>query len=282
MTPAGADAQPGGKAARRQPVGLGMFGQLRIYRDEGCLFSLSSIAVPVERHAASVCFALGREPLELRCGGETVRGTVIAVEPFCELEFDSGGEAFAMVDVLPMQAVYRAFRGLGSSGVLGLPADAAVSLIAGLREFHRGGMPAAPAYRLFRHAIDLAASRLPTPPAADARVVRAVWRLYRDPTAAPEAVAAELGLSLDRLSHLFALDMGFPLRRYVQAAKVVAAGRYVGSGKSLTEIAVAAGFADLAHFSKVWRRCYGMSPAFCFQSGAMHAGPPEAPPPAWS
>jgi AraC-like DNA-binding protein len=36
---------------------------------------------------------------------------------------------------------------------------------------------------------------------------------------------------------------------------------FFGSGRALTEIALASGFTDSAHLAKVWMRCYGASPS---------------------
>jgi AraC family transcriptional regulator of arabinose operon len=265
--------EPPGAAAAGLPSG-----HVRVFRDQGCLISMSHVRVHVERYAACVCFALGDGPLRLRHAGGVLDCGIVALRPYFEGEFDSSGEAFACIDVLPTHEAYRAFGLIDGAGVLALPRAGHDALIAQLREFHRGDMAAADAYRLFRRGVNLATSRLPEAPPADPRVTRALWRLHAAPGLPLEALARELGLSLDRLSHLFALDMGFPLRRYVQAAKVVAAGRYFGSGKSLTEIAVAAGFTDLAHFSRVWRRSYGMPPAFYFRSGAVRAWSSHGPP----
>lgn len=249
----------------------GPCGHIRLFSGEGSLLSLSSARVRVSRHTASLCFALDEPPLRLRFAGGELQCRAVALRPFHECEF-ACDQAFACVDLLPTHPRYRIFTTGGPALELPEPADA---LLASLREFHAGGMTACAAYGVFGQAIAFAQPWLPAVPPADRRVLDALWELYRQPTLALASVAARLGLSADRLSHLFAREMGFTLRRYVQALKVVTAGRYYGSGKSLTEIAVAAGFADLAHFSKVWRRCYGTPPAFYFQSGALRAWPPE-------
>jgi AraC-like DNA-binding protein len=274
MPPAGVDVSE----PRRLGGGPDACGHVRIFKNEGCLLSLSPVRSCAARHAASVFFALGDAPFRLRVGSCTVTAAIAVVAPFREHEFDSAGGPAACIDVLPMQSMFHVFAGIGAPGVVAVPCDGHAPILDSLREFHRGAMAGAEAYRLFRRGINLAVSRLPDVPPPDPRAAAALRRLYERPALSLESLAADLQLSPDRLSRLFAREMGFTLRRYVQALKVVAAGRYYGSGKSLTEIAIAAGFSDLAHFSKVWRRSYGVSPAYYFQSGAIRAWPADAEP----
>jgi AraC-like DNA-binding protein len=94
--------------------------------------------------------------------------------------------------------------------------------------------------------------------------------LLEDQPGASAGLMSEVAcLSRDRLSHLFSQEVGISLRKYVQTMKIHAAARFFGSGLSLTEIAVAAGFADSAHFAKVWTQCFGASPARYFSSAAL-------------
>ena len=48
--------------------------------------------------------------------------------------------------------------------------------------------------------------------------------------------------------------------RRVTALKLQAAAAYLKRGVSMTEVAAIAGFADLAHFSKLWKQQYGFPP----------------------
>lgn len=74
------------------------------------------------------------------------------------------------------------------------------------------------------------------------------------------AIAAACGLSPGRLSHVFSRDVGIPLRRYLLWRRIIRAGSEIAAGASLTRAALAAGFADSAHMSHVFRRMFGLAP----------------------
>lgn len=75
------------------------------------------------------------------------------------------------------------------------------------------------------------------------------------------ALAARVGLSGTRLTHLFSAQVGLPLRRYVLWLRLKRAAEAAIGGASLTEAAHAAGFADGAHLSRTFRAMFGTSPS---------------------
>ncbi|MBU8894160.1 AraC family transcriptional regulator [Corallococcus sp. M34] len=74
-------------------------------------------------------------------------------------------------------------------------------------------------------------------------------------------LARRVGLSPGRLSHLFAAQVGTPLRPYVLWLRMARVAEHLSRGVSLTEAAHAAGFSDSAHLSHVFRRMFGMAPS---------------------
>lgn len=74
--------------------------------------------------------------------------------------------------------------------------------------------------------------------------------------------AAEgVGLSPSRASHLFVEETGLPFRTYVLWLRLVRAVDARVAGRSLTEAAQEAGFADSAHLSRTFRRMFGLPAA---------------------
>lgn len=75
------------------------------------------------------------------------------------------------------------------------------------------------------------------------------------------AAAQIAGLSPGRARHLFVEQTGLPFRTYLLWLKITKAVGLVSTGKSLTAAAHEAGFADSAHFSRTFRRMFGIPAA---------------------
>lgn len=73
--------------------------------------------------------------------------------------------------------------------------------------------------------------------------------------------ARRVGLSPTRLTHLFSAQVGMPFRRFVLWSRLRRAALAVKAGADLTEAAAEAGFADSAHFSRVFRATFGLAPS---------------------
>jgi AraC-like DNA-binding protein len=109
--------------------------------------------------------------------------------------------------------------------------------------------------------LDLLAPR-PTPPPLSEPVIDALAyldaALDHPPRLAQAARAAHISPS--RLTHLFSEQVGIPFRRFVLWLRLRRAAEHVWRTRSLTEAAHAAGFSDLAHFSRVCRATFGVAP----------------------
>lgn len=73
-----------------------------------------------------------------------------------------------------------------------------------------------------------------------------------------ETAAPDVFLSPSRLRHLFVEQTGLAFRTYLLWLRLVRAVQHYSEGKSLTEAAHDAGFADSAHFSRVFKRTFGL------------------------
>ncbi|MGW4366502.1 helix-turn-helix domain-containing protein [Nocardia takedensis] len=84
--------------------------------------------------------------------------------------------------------------------------------------------------------------------------------LVPDRTVRGADVARRVGLSPTRLSHLFAAQVGLPLRPYILWLRLRLAVIRVRSGDDLAAAADAAGFDDSAHLTRTCRRTFGLFP----------------------
>jgi AraC-like DNA-binding protein len=69
------------------------------------------------------------------------------------------------------------------------------------------------------------------------------------------------GLSAARLRHLFVEQTGLPFKTYVLWLRLTRAVERMAAGGSLAQAAHEAGFADSAHFSRTFKRMFGIAPA---------------------
>ncbi len=80
------------------------------------------------------------------------------------------------------------------------------------------------------------------------------------------SLATCVHLSPSRFRHLFRNEMGMSVQSYLRWKRLWAALRTSARGASLTEAAHAAGFADSAHLTRVFRATFGMQPSRIFKN----------------
>ncbi|GAA3455395.1 helix-turn-helix domain-containing protein [Dactylosporangium matsuzakiense] len=94
----------------------------------------------------------------------------------------------------------------------------------------------------------------------DPRLARALLTLLERNVAMPE-LAAEVGLSTQRLRALAREQAGMPLPRWRLWVRLRRAAAALQAGRSPAGAAVAAGFADQAHLTRAMRDMMGLTPA---------------------
>jgi AraC-like DNA-binding protein len=119
----------------------------------------------------------------------------------------------------------------------------------------------------FTLASDIASSvagEEPEPFKIDLRVLHVARRLKSELPHPPSLsdLARNVGLSPDRLSHLFAEQLGLTIKSYTLWVKMRRASVLLQSGHTLTEVSHAVGFADSAHLSRTYKTFFGLSPSF--------------------
>lgn len=240
--------------------------RIRLMRDSYA-FASPGLGTRACRHAVTLLFAAGEAPAAVCWRHGTERAPALMVAPRVDRRLDMAATPFVLVDVEPRHASYRRFARAACGAVQPVPADRAElqNLHALCRAFHAGALRGTDVDRALRPALQALAETWPDPGPLDPRVDWMMSSMDRAPSVTLEQLARRLGLSPTRASRLFSSQMGIPARAYATAAKVHAAARCMGSGCSLTEVALAAGFADSAHFAKVWLRCYGAPPSAYFQ-----------------
>ena len=97
----------------------------------------------------------------------------------------------------------------------------------------------------------------------DSRIAQAV-RLLRENRDARRSLldlAREVGLSPRRFRHLFRREIGMSAQSYVVWLRINEACADLARGASLSDAAYEAGFSDAAHFTRTFRRTFGLAPS---------------------
>lgn len=81
-------------------------------------------------------------------------------------------------------------------------------------------------------------------------------------TSSVAELAADVGLSADRLSHLFSDKLGIPIKSYILWARMRRAIDLIVKGEPLVAVAHDAGFSDSAHLTRTIRQFFGFTPSF--------------------
>ena len=91
-------------------------------------------------------------------------------------------------------------------------------------------------------------------------VRRRIETAFRDPLTA-SGLAAGAGVHVTHLARSFRRHYGMTVGEMLRERRVDHARRELASGRPLSEIAAEAGFADQSHFTRVFRRVTGTTPA---------------------
>jgi AraC-like DNA-binding protein len=107
----------------------------------------------------------------------------------------------------------------------------------------------------------------------DPRLALALNALVDEHVSLP-SLAAEVGLSPQRLRALARSQLGMPLARWRVWTRLRRAAEALQNGESLADAAIAAGFADQAHLTRQMREMMGVTPAAVLpilRSHSLHA-----------
>lgn len=213
---------------------------------------------PHAHHAIQLTFLL-EGAYEIGLADSGLSGPVTAVGSDVPHRFRARG-AVAFLFVAPESAAGRAI----SANYLGgrAWADLTAPLAGELEELRRCFAGLADERELLRTGQGVTArlAGAATAPLPDARVLSMISYAQNALTdnVTLKLAAAEACLSDSRARHLFAMHTGLPFKSFVLWLRLQRALALYVDGRSLTEAAHGAGFADSAHFSRTFRRTFGL------------------------
>lgn len=215
-------------------------------------------------HAIQTAFALDGE-VRFRPAADPAWTTYRAcmIPPDLPHVFDADGNTVAHVFVDPETAEGHSLRARLTAGeIVALdPADAdacAMILSRAWAESHDTAWLIPAAQQVVRQ---LAGTHPPSG-ATDPRVLGAIEliRARLGDRVSLTGIARDLNISPSRLRHLFVEEVGVPFRSYVLWQRLQRVFQ-MADGETLTEAALAAGFADAAHMTRTFRRMFGTAPS---------------------
>ncbi|WP_437547745.1 AraC family transcriptional regulator [Sorangium sp. So ce367] len=208
-------------------------------------------------HGAAILVGLEREVTVTEPGGAVVRGRAVVVPPDLWHAAASPGPTLGFLydpEAMPHVAGYARLR-VGPCPLEGR----LLSRVEGAVAAHRASLSRPDVLGgLAREVASLLARESPRR-ALDGRIAR-VLEALRDPAADRRLAVSRAGVSEAHLQALFVRDVGLPIRTFQLWRRLLAA-LLAFAHLDATGAAHAAGFADLAHFSRTCRRMLGYSPS---------------------
>ncbi|RJG02884.1 helix-turn-helix transcriptional regulator [Noviherbaspirillum sedimenti] len=216
-------------------------------------------------HAIQITLALSQGKVRFRQPDEDWKAFTAVIVPAHQLHaFEARGELVALIFVEPESREGRTIQERHGAGLSSLPDGLLDCEIAALVAAHREKAPDTELIACARTVIAALSSSSDLPASLlDKRIERAI-EVLRDrvgSTVTLSNIANAVHLSPERFRHLFLQETGIRFRPYVLWLRLELAIASYAAGNSLTEAAYAGGFADSAHFSRTFRRMFGVAAA---------------------
>lgn len=213
-------------------------------------------------HAIQVTLALSGGAVRLRHPGEDWRSYPAAIIAAHQSHaFEARGERIALIFTEPESREGRVLRKRYREGVASLAPDAFADEAAALAAAYEAGATDEDLADCARAVTAKLISTEVLPPGPlDKRIERAVELLRErlDQAVTMTEIAEAVHLSPERFRHLFLEETGIRFRPYVLWLRLELAVASYAAGSSLTEASHAGGFADSAHFSRTFKRMFGV------------------------
>ena len=219
-----------------------------------------------DHHAVQITLPFPAEHVNLKGpSGNWTRYAAVLVAADQPHAFEARAQHVAQIFVEPESQEGRHLqRRYHDKGIVALPPALLEQHVERLAAAYRRRESDAALIALARTAVGALSVTIPEPTSPpDARISRAVELMRgRLGDAIPlSAMAAAVHLSPDRFRHLFMKEIGVGFRAYLLWQRLECSLAAFVAGATLTEAAHTGGFADSAHFSRTFRRMFGLAPA---------------------
>ena len=196
-------------------------------------------------------------------GAEPLSARGFVLPPLFQRAVDAQGSGFISLNPDPASASGRQLMAWAAGQARSLDEGRVQPALEAARTLIEQSLPGAEAWARSEAILQalLPASELPP---LDPRIVEVVGRLRAELPVRPDlsGLAAGVGLSAGRLSHLFRAQLGIPMRSYLLWLKMHRAAALFARDWTITAVAAEIGFADAAHLNRVFRRFFSVQPSW--------------------
>ncbi|QEZ46665.1 helix-turn-helix transcriptional regulator [Cupriavidus oxalaticus] len=213
-------------------------------------------------HAIQVTLALSGGPVRVQSPGEdwaAYQAAIIAANhPHA---FEARGALIALIFTEPESHEGRMLRERFRAGVASLTPGAFATEAAALAAAYHSDAPDKDLILRARAVTARLTLAQPSPPKVlDKRIEHAIEVLREriGETVTMTEIAEAVHLSPERFRHLFLKETGIRFRPYVLWLRLELSLASYAAGHNLTEASCAGGFADSAHFSRTFKRMFGV------------------------
>ncbi|MBL0728036.1 helix-turn-helix transcriptional regulator [Piscinibacter sp. HJYY11] len=214
------------------------------------------------RHSAAILLSADHRAVTVTSpDGTRFSGPALLVPPLVPRRLDAAGVALLSINVMPSHRAFHVFAARQHAGVQPLHRELYFAWDADLRGLVKGELDLDTAGTLFEHLVDLACSQLPPAPPQDPAAGLLIQLLDDNPCCTIDELARKLGRPPRAVSRLFPLALGMSARDYQGWLRMRRMMELMDSARSLTDVALDAGFSDSPQFSRTYLRWYGRPPS---------------------
>jgi AraC-like DNA-binding protein len=200
----------------------------------------------------------------------TIDATAVLIGPGQVRGLHADGCDLLSVNIEPGHDRYNFLRDrLRSDSVVIYPGRYFSGLRDELRSVYDGNVSRETTMQALELILDVAGGKAHEAWRADPRIGDILSQIHASLPERPAlaSLAKSVGLSDDRLSHLFVETIGTPLRSYIVWQRYKSAIAQLSRSEGLTNLANNCGFSDAAHMTRTFVSFFGLSPSLLQRSG---------------
>lgn len=217
------------------------------------------------RSSATLLASVSGHPFALEAvDGTRVHCTAALVAPHVSRRLDVDGCGLLSLNLDPASSAYRMLaKRMGGHGILPIDARRFGRLRDEFDPAQHGALCSRGLRALSVKLVEAINECGEIEAAIDPRIERVLQAIRVHAGQIPlRSLSAVACLSPDRLTHLFARQVGVSVKRYALWTKVRRTVQQFTARRPLTDVALVSGFTDAAHMSRTFQRYFGLQPSF--------------------